>query len=94
MKKGISYIWGSQEEAAFQELKRCFCEAPVLAQWDPEKKIFLEADSSGYALGSALSQKDSQSRRRSVVFYLRRLTKYEYNYPIHDQEMLAIIDCL
>lgn len=29
-----------------------------------------------------------------MAYYLRRLNSAEYNYPIHDKEMLAIISCL
>jgi hypothetical protein len=39
-------------------------------------------------------QEDTRGTRRVVAYYSRRFTQAEYNYPIHDKEMLAIIACL
>ena len=54
----------------------------------------MEADCSGYALGGVLSQEGSDGRRHACAFHSRRLSLAEYNYPIHDKEMLAIMSCL
>jgi transposase InsO family protein len=94
LKKGAYFRWGRIEEEAFQELKLRFCEAPILRQWDPSLRTFAETDCSGYALGGVLSQEGPDGRRHAVAFYSRRLSPAEYNYPIHDKEMLAIIRCL
>lgn len=93
-KKGVTFVWGSREEAAFLQLKKRFCEAPILRDWDPERPTFVEADASGLALGGCLSQEDEQGRRYAVAFYSQRFSPAEKNYPIHDREMLAIIRCL
>ncbi|KAL6359921.1 hypothetical protein LRP88_07349 [Fusarium phalaenopsidis] len=93
-KKGVPFLWGPSEEAAFQELKDRFVNAPVLAEFDPLRKTYLETDSSGNASGGVLAQSDSQGRLRPVAFFSRRHDPAEYNYPIHDKEMLAIIRCL
>lgn len=92
--KGVIFRWGKDEEAAFQELKQCFLEAPVLRNWDYDDKTWLETDSSGFAVGGTLSQEDKHGRRGVVAYFSRRLTPAEYNYPIHDKEMLAIVSCL
>ena len=55
---------------------------------------FVEADCSGRATGGVLSQEDQDGKRYAVAFHSSRLTATEYNYPIHDKEMLAIIRCL
>ncbi|XP_044717041.1 Pol [Hirsutella rhossiliensis] len=75
-------------------LKRRFCESPVLKQWDPSLPTFLETDCSGYALGGVLSQEGPDGRRHACAFFSKRLSPAEYNYPIHDKEMLAIMRCL
>lgn len=93
-KKGVMWRWGVEENSAFEKLKKIFSTKPVLAQWDPEKETVLEADCSGYALGGCLSQLDSHGTLRPVAYYSRRLNSAEFNYPIHDKEMLAIISCL
>lgn len=94
LKKGIFFRWGKAEDEAFRELKRRFCDAPILKQWDPSLPTFAETDCSGYALGGVLSQQGQDGRRHACAFYSRRLSPAEYNYPIHDKEMLAIIRCL
>ncbi|KAM4059191.1 reverse transcriptase (RNA-dependent DNA polymerase) [Hirsutella rhossiliensis] len=94
LKKGTAFHWGRAENEAFQELKRRFCESPVLKQWDPSLPTFLETDCSGYALGGVLSQEGPDGRRHACAFFSKRLSPAEYNYPIHDKEMLAISRCL
>ncbi|XP_044714694.1 reverse transcriptase (RNA-dependent DNA polymerase) domain-containing protein [Hirsutella rhossiliensis] len=94
LKKGTAFCWGRAENEAFHELKRRFCESPVLKQWDPSLPTFLETDCSGYALGGVLSQEGPDGRRHSCAFFSKRLSPAEYNYPIHDKEMLAIMRCL
>jgi len=75
-------------------LKELLIHAPVLAAFDPARETRVEADSSGYATGGALSQKDDQGHWRPVAFYSKKLLPAESNYQIHDKEMLAIINCL
>ncbi|XP_044717381.1 transposon Tf2-3 polyprotein [Hirsutella rhossiliensis] len=91
LKKGTTFRWGRTESEAFQELKRRFCESPVLKQWDPSLPTFLETDCSGYALGGVLAQEGPDGRRHACAFFSKRLSPAEYNYPIHDKEMLAIM---
>lgn len=93
-KKGTAWRWDSEENEAFEKLKKIFATKPVLSQWDPDRDTVLEADCSGYALGGCLSQFDSNGTLRPVAYYSRRLTSAEFNYPIHDKEMLAIVSCL
>lgn len=93
-KKGVPFSWAPQCEEAFKALKAMLISAPILAQWDPERKTVLEADSSGYAVGGALSQYDDEGFLRPVAFFSKKNSPAESNYPIHDKELLAIIRCL
>ena len=93
-KKRSTWCWGEKENSAFERLKNIFATAPVLAQWDPEKDTVLEADCSGYAIGGCLSQLDNQNKLRPIAYFSRRLTGAEFNCPIHDKEMLAIVESL
>jgi hypothetical protein len=49
------FRWIDKVEATFQELKTKFTEAPILATFDPTKKIILEMDSSDFAIGVCLN---------------------------------------
>ena len=48
------FLWIPEAQKAFENLKKSFISALILAQFDPEKEIRLEADLSGYAAGGAL----------------------------------------
>jgi len=55
----------------------------------------IEADSSDFATGAVLSQQSTTDRKwHPVAFYSKSLSSIEWNYKIHDKEMLAIIRAL
>jgi len=93
-KKDISFQWSSKCQEAFNELKEQLITAPLLAQWDPDKETLLETDSSGWAIGGALSQRQDNGIFQPVAFFSKKNAPAECNYPIHDKELLAIIRCL
>jgi predicted aspartyl protease len=93
-KKGVPFTWTNECEQAFLDLKTLLISAPVLAQWDPDRTTVVEADSSGYAIGGALSQYDDEGILRPVAFFSQKNNPAECNYPIHDKELLAVIRCL
>ena len=93
-KKDVPFVWSPQCEQAFELLKTLLISAPVLAQWDPERKTVVETDSSGYAVGGALSQYDDDGVLRPVAFFSKKNNAAESNYPIHNKELLAVIRCL
>ena len=57
-KKKQLFYWGCKQEKAFEKFKDKFTSAPILASFDPEKKIILETDASDQAIGLYLSQPD------------------------------------
>jgi hypothetical protein len=83
--------WSDAAEAAFQELKKKFTEAPILATFNPTKRIVLETDSSDFAIRACLSQPDENGRLKPIAYYSRKLSLAELNYNIHDKELLAIV---
>jgi hypothetical protein len=91
-KKQAAFTWNKEHEEAFQRLKELFISAPILAHWDPDKDTVVECDCSGYALGAVLSQIDKKKRLRPVAYLSRKLKPEECNYPIHDKELLAVIE--
>jgi len=55
----------------------------------------VEADSSDFATGAVLSQQSmADGKWHPVAFYSKSLSSMEWNYEIHDKEMLAIIRAL
>jgi len=84
--------WNQQSEEAFQELKQWFTTAPILAHFDATKPVVIETDTSDFAIGAVLSQRDEEVRLHPVAFQSRKFQPAEIKYKIHDKELLAIVD--
>ena len=78
---------------AFEQLKDSLIKAPLLAKWTLGLETAIECDSSGYAVGGTLMQK-MKGLWHLVAYFSKKLNPTEFNYPIHDKEMLAIIRCI
>jgi len=69
--------------------------APVLMSPQDSEPFRVEADSLDFATGAVLSQQlMTDGKWHPVVFYSKSLSSVEWNYEIHDKEMLAIICAL
>jgi len=69
--------------------------APVLMSPQDSEPFWVEADSLDFATGAVLSQQlMTDGKWHPVVFYSKSLSSVEWNYEIHDKEMLAIICAL
>jgi len=89
------WCWGEAERTAFARLKGSVTSAPVLISPDPTKPFRIKANSSDFATGAVLSQVSSEDKKwHPVVFLSKSLSPVEWNYEIHDKEMLAIIRAL
>ncbi|MGB2685899.1 MAG: pol polyprotein, partial [Olleya sp.] len=90
-RKDTVFKWDEPAAEAFEELKKTFTSAPVLAMFDPEQKIVLETDASDYAIGACLSQPGVDGKLRPVAYYSRKLSPAELSYDVYNKEMLAIV---
>jgi len=69
--------------------------ALVLMSPQDSEPFQVEADSSDFATGVVLSQQSTADGKwHSIAFYSKSLSSVEWNYEIHDKEMLAIIRAL
>ena len=92
-KETVAWRWGDAEQRAFAELKRLLTEAPVLALADPSKPFVVYTDASGYAIGAALMQ-DQGRGLQPVSFLSAKMSPQETRYPVHEQELLALVYAL
>ena len=88
------WVWGKEEQEAFDEIKQRFCSSPVLAIYDPDRKTRIEVDASGFATGAVLSQEGEDGKFHPIAFHSESMSDAEWNYEIYDKEMLAIIRAL
>ncbi|KAF6527467.1 hypothetical protein HZS61_010511 [Fusarium oxysporum f. sp. conglutinans] len=92
-KKERKFIWLPEAQDAFEQLRQAILSEPVLVMFDPNKEIELETDSSDFALGGQIGQRDDQGKLHPIAFYSHKLHGPELNYPIYDKEFLAIVNC-
>ena len=55
-KNTVAFVWGDEQQRAFEELKTRLQTAPVLAHPDPSRQFILNSDASGFAVAAVLSQ--------------------------------------
>jgi len=90
--KKEGWAWNQEVQAAFEELKQRFTKAPILAHFDPTRRVTIESDASDFTLGAVLSQRDEENRLNPVAFHSRKFQPAEINYEIDDKELLAVVD--
>ncbi|GJY20559.1 putative reverse transcriptase domain-containing protein [Tanacetum coccineum] len=87
--KNKKYIWGEDQESAFQLLKQKLCEAPILALPEGNDDFVVYCDASHQGLGAVLMQ-----REKVIAYASRQLKPNEENYTTHDLELGAVVFAL
>ena len=82
--------WGEDQETAFQKLKQCLSQPPVLRLPDFNRLFILKVDASETGLGAALMQ-NFDGGEFPVAYASRKLLPRERNYATIEKECLAII---
>ena len=99
-------MWLKEAEASFRTLQKQFALGLMLHQFNPELPIRLHTDASDGALGAVISQPSDQDgptkgktgktgharRWHPVAYHSRKLIDAETRYPIHNKELLSIVD--
>jgi hypothetical protein len=85
-KKGVKFIWTSECEEIFQELKYLLTNAHILKIADPNKDFLVCTNDCKEGLGGVLMQEGN------VIFYeSRKLNEHEVNYVTHNKEFATIL---
>ncbi|GKB54186.1 putative reverse transcriptase domain-containing protein [Tanacetum coccineum] len=80
------YIWGEDQESAFQLLKQNLCEAPIIALPKGNDDFVVYCDASHQGLGAVLMQ-----REKVIAYASRQLNPNEENYTTNDLELGAVV---
>ncbi|GKE07175.1 putative reverse transcriptase domain-containing protein [Tanacetum coccineum] len=83
------YVWGVEQEEAFQTLKCKLCDAPTLSLPDGVKDFIVYCDASNQGLGCVLMQ-----RGKVIAYASRQLNIQEKNYTMHDLELGVVVFAL
>ncbi|GJS43305.1 putative reverse transcriptase domain-containing protein [Tanacetum coccineum] len=87
MQKKKEFIWGEEEEEAFETLKHRVCNAPILSLPEGTKNFVVYRDASQKGLGCVLMQE-----KKVIAYASRKLKKHEKNYTTHDLELGAMLN--
>ncbi|GKB86537.1 putative reverse transcriptase domain-containing protein [Tanacetum coccineum] len=87
--KNKKYVWGVEQEEAFQTLKSKLCDAPILSLPDGVKDFVVYCDALNQGLGCVLMQ-----RNKVIAYASRQLKIHEKNYTTHDLELGAVVFAL
>ncbi|OWZ20261.1 Retrotransposon protein, Ty3-gypsy subclass, partial [Phytophthora megakarya] len=77
----------------FDELKKRLSSPPVLNLPDFSKPFGIRMDASNFAIGGVLFQKEGELEH-PIAFTGRKMKPAELNYPVREQELLAIMHAL
>nr|GEX07418.1 putative reverse transcriptase domain-containing protein [Tanacetum cinerariifolium] len=87
--KNKNYIWGEEQESAFQLLKQKLCEAPILELPEGNDDFVINCDASLQGLGAVLMQ-----REKVIAYASRQLKPHKENYTTHDLKLGAVVFAL
>jgi hypothetical protein len=88
-RKSEPYVWGEDQQLAFDQLRQKLCEAPVLTLPEGVEDMTVYCDASRHGLGCVLMQ-----RGKVIAYASRQLKPHESNYPTHDLELAAVVFAL
>ena len=92
-KQSQAWKWGPEEVKAFNDLKAAMTSTPVLLIPRMDLPFTVTTDASGYAIGAVLSQ-DQGNGLQPVAYMSHKMSAAERKYPVHEQELLAIVTAL
>ncbi|KAK3097999.1 hypothetical protein FSP39_015198 [Pinctada imbricata] len=89
--KNTAFIWGRDQQAAFEELKLKLTSPPILAFPLPEALFILDTDASNFSIGAVLSQLQN-GEERVISYASKRLEPRQERYCVTRRELLAVVN--
>ena len=88
-KKGRPFIWGEEQQKAFEEIKNRLQKPPVLSMPDRRGRVLLYSDTSKFATGSALYQVQD-GKPKLIAYVSKRMPEAAKNSSITELEMCGL----
>ena len=88
-KKGRPFIWGDEQQKAFDKLKSRLLKPPVVSMPDKRGRFLLYSDTSKYTTGSALYQVQN-GKPKLIAYASKRMPEAARNYSITELEMCGL----
>jgi hypothetical protein len=84
------WIWGQEQQCAFDLLKQSLTTPPVLSYPDFSKSFIVHTDAARCGLGAVLYQRDELEKLHPIAYASRTCSRTERNYSTHKLEFLAL----
>lgn len=92
LKKDVQFVWGQEQEDAFNMLKDRLVNRPILAIYDPNAETELHTDASKIGIGGILMQRSGKDGPfQPVAYYSRQNSPEERNFHAYELETLAVV---
>lgn len=91
LKSHVKFVWSSNCEIAFENVKALLCSSPVLAAPCFDKSFSLQVDVSHVGAGAFLQQNDSAGVIHPVSYFSQKFNTYQLNYTVVEKEALALV---
>ena len=88
-KKGRPFVWGDEQQKAFDEIKNRLLKPPILSMPDRRGRFLLYSDTSKFATGSALYQVQD-GKPKLIAYMSMRMPKAVKNYSNTELEMCGL----
>ena len=88
-KKGRHFIWGKEQQEAFDEIKARLQRPPVISMLDKRGRFNLYSDTSKHATGSTLYQVQDGSPKL-IAYVSKRMAEAAKNYSIPELEICGL----
>ena len=90
LRKGTVWIWDTNHDQEFEDMREALTTNPVLVFYDPKKNHKVSGDASKNGIGNVLLQLEDDGWH-PVHYAARSLTKQEQTYAPIEREALAIL---
>ena len=86
LKQDSEFVWDSNHDKVFMQMKELITHHPVLAYFDPQKELRLQVDASKCGLGAVMLQEG-----RPIAYASKSLNRTEENYAQIEKELYAVL---
>ena len=88
-KKGRPFLWGDEQQKAFDEIKSRLLKPPILSMPDKRGRFLLYSDTSKFATGSALYQVED-GKPKLIAYASKRMLEAAESYSITELVMCGL----
>ena len=93
-RKNAKWLWATEQQEAFDDLKERLCSNNVMAHPNPQRGYILYTDACDYAIGGILVQEDDDGIERPIQYLSAQLTNTQRKWTTSEKECYAVVYCL